>query len=68
MSFHFNASPRSFLEEAYLEGELVLLPVVEGDVLGHHLSQVVLHKLHGEAEPLLDLVPARSVVVIAGKI
>ena len=57
---------RRFLGEPHLKGELVFLPVVEGDVLGHHLPQVVLHKLHGEAESLLDLIPGRSVVVVAG--
>jgi len=65
---HFNVSAVGrgrFRAEAHLEGELVLLVVVEGHVLGHHLPQVVLHKLHGEAEALLDLIPGRSVVVIA---
>ena len=66
MLFHCNASEAFPRTEPYLKGELVFLPVVEGDVLGHHLPQVVLHKLHGEAKALLDLIPGRSVVVVAG--
>lgn len=49
----------------YLEGELVLLLVGERNILGHHLSQVILHKIHCEAEPLFDLIPGGAIIVIA---
>lgn len=53
-------------QKRYLESKLVFLLVREGNILRHHLSQVVLHKIHGEAEALFDLIPCGPIVVIAG--
>lgn len=57
-----------FPEKQYLKGKLVFLLVREGNVLWHHLSQVVLHKIHGEAESLFDLISGGPIIVIAAEI
>lgn len=53
-------------KEVYLKGKLVFLLIGERNVLWHHLSQVVLHKIHCEAEPLFDLISGGSIIVVAG--
>lgn len=50
----------------YLKGKLVFLLVRKGNILRHHLSEVVLHKIHCKAEPLFDLISGGSIIVIAG--
>ena len=50
---------------AHLKGELVLLLVCKGEALADHVTQVVLHKLHGLGEALLHLIPRCAAVVIA---
>lgn len=51
--------------ESYLKRKFVFLLVRKRNVLRHHLSQVVLHKVHGQGEALFDLVSGCSVIVVA---
>lgn len=46
------------------KGELVLLFICKREALTHHISQVVLNKLHSLRESLLNLIFRRSIIVI----
>lgn len=52
----------------YLKGKFVFLFVREGNILRNHFPQVVFHKIHGEAEALLDLISCRCIIVIAAEL
>lgn len=55
------------MQRIYLKGKFVFLFVRERNILRHHLPQVGFHKIHGEAEPLLDLISSGSIVVVAAE-